>query len=370
MEPTTPSLRGFNRLQKISTSLMAVLVLLTFIGSNLHAFLWQSSEWLVSTILPAVVIDLTNEERADLNTAPLQRNAVLDEAARLKAQHMAKHEYFSHYSPDGVSPWHWFKEAGYVYAHAGENLAVYFTDSDEVVDAWMDSPTHRANIVNGQYTEIGVGTAKGTYEGYKTVYVVQLFGAPAALPTPAPAPAELAVREVAAEPAPVVEPTPVVPTPPEPIPEPVVPEPVIPAPVASEPVVTETVPPTASELATTPLRAAEVEVQSVTVADDMVTVSTPVISTSSGLAVARITTPVDGGHAGATAAKIATQPNTLLQFTYMALGLLVVLLLSISAALEMRRLRFVQVAYSFGLLVVMGGLWYVHALLTTGAVIA
>jgi uncharacterized protein YkwD len=143
-----------------------------------------------------VVVELTNEERVDNQSAPLRRNDTLDRAAQLKAEHMAKHEYFSHFSPDGVSPWHWFREAGYVYAHAGENLAVHFTDSAEVVEAWMDSPSHRQNIVDSRYTEIGVGTAKGTFDGYDTVYVVQLFGAPAVAPVSAPTP-EATVADIA-----------------------------------------------------------------------------------------------------------------------------------------------------------------------------
>ncbi|MCA9362244.1 hypothetical protein KC906_02625, partial [Candidatus Kaiserbacteria bacterium] len=195
--------RGFHILQKVSMSLMGVLVLLTFMGANLHALFWQSSEWLVSTVLPAVVVDLTNEERAENDAAPLRRNSTLDEAAQLKAEHMAQNQYFAHYSPDGVSPWHWFSEAGYVYAHAGENLAIHFTDSAEVVEAWMNSPAHRQNIVDGKFTEIGVGTAKGTYEGYNTVYVVQLFGAPA-VPVPAPAPAPTTIAAATA-PLPVIE---------------------------------------------------------------------------------------------------------------------------------------------------------------------
>ena len=162
-------------LQRFAVTLMMLLVLLTFVGANLHALLWQSSQWLVSTVLPAVVVDLTNEERAEFSEAPLRRNSILDEAARQKAEHMAQKEYFAHYAPDGTSPWFWFDQAGYVYAHAGENLAIHFTDSEEVVEAWMDSPSHRENIVSGKFTEIGVGTAKGEFEGYETVYVVQLF---------------------------------------------------------------------------------------------------------------------------------------------------------------------------------------------------
>ena len=161
---------------------MLFLTILTFVGANFQSRLWQSSQWLVSTVLPAVVVQLTNAERADLGESTLRRNASLDEAARMKAQHMANNEYFSHYAPDGTSPWYWFDKAGYTYAHAGENLAIHFTDSDEVVEAWMNSPTHRANIAGSQYTETGVGTAKGKFDGYDTVYVVQLFGTPAAAP--------------------------------------------------------------------------------------------------------------------------------------------------------------------------------------------
>jgi len=155
---------------------MAALVLLTFVGTNMQALLWQSSDWLVSTVLPAVVVDLTNDERADLAAAPLQRNTLLDQAAQQKAQHMAANEYFAHFAPDGTTPWSFFKTSGYVYAHAGENLAIHFTDSTEVVEAWMQSPAHRKNIVDTKYTEIGVGTAKGKFDGYDTVYVDSCLG--------------------------------------------------------------------------------------------------------------------------------------------------------------------------------------------------
>ena len=359
---------GFHTLQKISLSLMAVLVLLTFVGANLHALLWQSSEWLVSTVLPAVVVELTNEERSGA-AAPLQRNATLDEAARLKAEDMAKHEYFSHFSPDGVSPWHWFDQAGYVYAHAGENLAIHFTDSAEVVDAWMDSPTHRANIVNGLYTEIGVGTAKGEYDGYRTVYVVQLFGTPAVPPAPVSPPvtevtavvpeAAPLTEAVTEEPAVLAEET-------TEIAEPslVTPEiETVPAPVAEIPAVEEPVVVAEAQPEPTPIEEPVISIQ-----EDVVVVESPVIATSSGLAVAQITTPHEE-HAGATVASIATQPNALLQGVYVTLGTLVLLLLSISIVLGARRLQFTQVAYGFALLGVMGGLWYAHSLLTTGAVI-
>jgi hypothetical protein len=78
----------------------------------------------------------------------------------------------------GKTPWYWFEQAGYDYAAAGENLAVNFTDSKDVTAAWLASPSHRANIMSGNYTEIGIATARGTYKGKDAIFVVQEFGRP------------------------------------------------------------------------------------------------------------------------------------------------------------------------------------------------
>ncbi len=169
-----------NFLEQVSVGIMFILVALTFVMANLHSLLWTSSTWMVSTVLPAVIIDLTNDARLAEHETVLIRNETLDRAATLKAEDMAKNGYFAHYSPTGVSPWHWFDVAGYDFANAGENLAVHFTDSNEIVSAWLDSPGHRANILNAGFTEIGVGTARGEYKGFPTVFVVQLFGTRAA----------------------------------------------------------------------------------------------------------------------------------------------------------------------------------------------
>ena len=355
---------SLDKLQKTALSLMAVLALLTFIGANLQALLWQSSEWLVSTVLPAVVVQLTNEERADNSAVPLQRNTTLDQAAKLKAEHMAKNEYFSHFSPDGVSPWYWFDQAGYVYAHAGENLAIHFTDSSEVVDAWMDSPTHRQNIVNGIYTEIGVGTAKGKFDGYDTVYVVQLFGTPAIHPVPVDKPEPLAVADavLVSESEPVISQT-------EPVKAEIVEveevllaqEDVV---EVSEPVIPES--PEPVKTTESLLFDADLEVSAVA---DNVVVRSPVIATSSGLAVASVDTNISAPHAGGTLASIATQPNAVLQFIYTILALAVVMMLGTSIVMEAKRFNYQQVAYGFFLLFGMGGLWFMHSILTTGAVI-
>lgn len=131
-----------------------------------------------AAVVESEIVALTNTERTDNNVPQLTENPVLDEAAQARAEDMAKKGYFSHTAPDGSLPWVWFDKFGYDYHYAGENLAVRFSDSGEVVNAWMASPTHRENIVKSDYTEIGVGVADGTYEGQPTTFVVQFFGTP------------------------------------------------------------------------------------------------------------------------------------------------------------------------------------------------
>lgn len=122
------------------------------------------------------LINYVNEERESLGLSILKNNPKLDEAAYLKAKDILDKDYFSHQSPEGITPWHWFKEAGYKYRFAGENLAIGFIDSEEVNQAWLDSPSHKENIVNPNYKEIGIATMTGNFNGKETTVVVQLFG--------------------------------------------------------------------------------------------------------------------------------------------------------------------------------------------------
>src|SRR6185436_7850636 len=102
----------------------------------------------------------------------------LNKAAMAKAQDMVKNGYFAHESPQGISPWYWFKQAGYVYKYAGENLAVGFVDSKTVYDAWFNSPSHKANLLNKNYTQVGTAIVSG-FDG-NSIVVVQEFGRPLA----------------------------------------------------------------------------------------------------------------------------------------------------------------------------------------------
>ena len=132
----------------------------------------------MAAVLPSVLTDLTNQERQDQSLPTLTTSPLLNEAAQMKATDMATNGYFAHTSPDGKTPWYWLEQVGYNYQYAGENLAINFSDSKDVTAAWMASPTHKANIVKENYTEIGTGVATGLYQGQQTVFVAQLYANP------------------------------------------------------------------------------------------------------------------------------------------------------------------------------------------------
>lgn len=162
--------------QPLLLLLGVILVTEGFLVMNL--FGRYAMEDFLAAVVGSEIIELTNAERAHARVEGLQENELLALAAQRKAEDMAKQGYFSHLGPDGKLPWVWVAEAGYDYHFAGENLAVRFVDSGDVVEAWMASPSHRANIVKPFYTEIGVGVAQGSYKGSAATYVVQFFGAP------------------------------------------------------------------------------------------------------------------------------------------------------------------------------------------------
>jgi hypothetical protein len=130
---------------------------------------------LFADLTKTALISLTNQERKAIGISALTENPTLNQAAYEKAKDMLASDYFSHWSPSGTSPWYWFKKAGYSYKLAGENLAIGFFDSEEVVNAWMNSPSHRDNLLNSNFREIGI---RVNFQGSDTTVVVQLFGSP------------------------------------------------------------------------------------------------------------------------------------------------------------------------------------------------
>jgi hypothetical protein len=94
----------------------------------------------------------------------------------MKADYMFAKDFWAHNGPDGTTPWYFIKKSGYTYVYAGENLARGFTSSSDVVTAWMNSPTHRENMLSPNYKDIGFSIKKGKLLGEDTTLVVEMFG--------------------------------------------------------------------------------------------------------------------------------------------------------------------------------------------------
>lgn len=127
------------------------------------------------------VLELTNAERAKAGLSPLKLNSQLVDAAQDHSSDMAYDDFFNHTGVDGSNPSDRVQDTGYQYSTVGENIAAGQRTAAEVVEAWMNSPGHRANILNARYTEIGIGyeflendTGSVRYKHYWT----QVFGTP------------------------------------------------------------------------------------------------------------------------------------------------------------------------------------------------
>jgi uncharacterized protein YkwD len=129
-----------------------------------------------SNISAQELLVLTNLKRQDAGLSPLVMNEQLGQAAQSKGQYMFAHDFWAHNAPDGTTPWFFVKQSGYEYTFAGENLARGFTTSGDVVNAWMDSPGHKANMLSPNYKEIGFAVLTGKLLGDETVLVVEMFG--------------------------------------------------------------------------------------------------------------------------------------------------------------------------------------------------
>ncbi|MEK7168531.1 MAG: CAP domain-containing protein [Patescibacteria group bacterium] len=123
------------------------------------------------------VVNLTNQKRSEAGLSALSLNQELSAAAYTKGRDMIDKDYWAHVAPDGTQPWKFFNDFGYKYKYAGENLARDFSSASAAVDAWMNSPTHKDNILNPKYKEIGIGVVEGDLAGSDTTVIVQFFGA-------------------------------------------------------------------------------------------------------------------------------------------------------------------------------------------------
>ncbi|MBX4204890.1 MAG: CAP domain-containing protein [Candidatus Doudnabacteria bacterium] len=120
------------------------------------------------------IMGIVNADRQSQGLPELSLNPTLNRAALAKAEDMISNHYFAHTSPEGVAPWYWIKTLGYNYSFAGENLAIGYQNTSELVDSWMDSPAHRANILSPNYEDMGLAVIKSQ----NSTLVVQMFGSP------------------------------------------------------------------------------------------------------------------------------------------------------------------------------------------------
>ncbi len=158
-----------------------ILVLATVVGLNFGYNAIKTGDVLgqKTEVTISLLLDQTNLQRQKAGLQPLALNDKLDQAAYLKAQDMFAKQYWAHNAPDGTQPWKWLGDVGYNYDEAGENLAKNFTTTPAVVTAWMDSPEHKANILEANYSEVGFAVMDGQLEGKPASIVVALYGAPA-----------------------------------------------------------------------------------------------------------------------------------------------------------------------------------------------
>lgn len=167
---------------------MFIILILSFfvsgfsVGGNTLAY---ATEMSISNLLAG-----TNAERASNGSGPLTINSKLNSAAQAKADDMINRDYWSHNTPDGEEPWVFFDNAGYEYTKAGENLAYGFSTSYATIQGWMNSPSHKANLLDSAFVDVGFGFTNGSNfnnSGQETVVVAE-YGRPQVLGSSSPPP--------------------------------------------------------------------------------------------------------------------------------------------------------------------------------------
>lgn len=129
------------------------------------------------TITGEMIVEATNRIRLEYGLSPLGAKTSLNDSAKKKVEDMLSQQYFDHVSPDGKAVSDFGEEAGYRYIIMGENLALgSFRDTDDLLEAWMESEGHRANILNTSYKEMGAYAIRGIFEGKEVWVAVQHFG--------------------------------------------------------------------------------------------------------------------------------------------------------------------------------------------------
>lgn len=173
-----PNTRNNYRARLISGSALSIYTILLIVA---NIFLAPSSIRPAQASLSVEqIVQLHNQQRINNGLKPLTFNPILAESAKQKGEAMIETDCWSHYCPPGTSPWKFFKDVDYLYSYAGENLAEGFIDNVVVMQAWMNSQTHRENVLKSQFTEIGIAIVYGRFQGIRdNAVVVVHFGTPA-----------------------------------------------------------------------------------------------------------------------------------------------------------------------------------------------
>ncbi len=166
-------------MKKIKTiNLLIVIISAVLLITPLYSLAQSNYSTTSSQINANSLISLTNQTRSQNGLQSLAANSKLNQAAYAKANDMISNNYFAHTSPSGIMGWHFIRGQGYAYSKAGENLAKDFMTSQGVFNGWMASPTHRANILEPGFKEIGIAVKTGFINNKATTVTVQMFGIP------------------------------------------------------------------------------------------------------------------------------------------------------------------------------------------------
>ncbi|OGF27555.1 hypothetical protein A2303_01705 [Candidatus Falkowbacteria bacterium RIFOXYB2_FULL_47_14] len=159
-------------------SLALIILLLVVIKISLvgYLFLVYPEEGRMTENMTEEILTLINGARSEAGLGTVKSNLVLNIAAHEKAEDMIAKGYFAHHSPDGKKPWDWIDRGQYKYLFVGENLAMNFTSADSAHRALMNSASHKHNILNERYVDVGLAMVTGTMNGKQTNVLVQLFG--------------------------------------------------------------------------------------------------------------------------------------------------------------------------------------------------
>lgn len=160
-------------------SLLVIVLFLTVLKFSALAYVFfiYPNPARMSGLMENEVLSLINQDRDVSGLPPLVLNAALSASALKKAQDMSERDYFAHQSPDGRQPWDWIERADYPYLYVGENLAMNFSSGLSAHNALMASPSHRKNILNERYHDVGLAVISGKINGQSTNILVQIFGA-------------------------------------------------------------------------------------------------------------------------------------------------------------------------------------------------